>query len=256
MGLDGFMKLCAFLLTGLIAVTSAALISYKNHTPTQGAKLIPLIVSQLPVENGVFPVEMRCDEVRSPSPNKVNAFSCLAVNNTQKKVSALAIEYAILTEEPEGTGREASLLTFDFAIHPDISEARHLKLLPPGESRIIGPSGPTEFESGTVSGVEVRIDYVEFEDKSSIGSDSQGAKMVGAMRAGAAKYKAWLVRQYKQKGMDEQATAALLEEGELPGELSFGGDSDLAEGARLYRRIMRSVYTSQGAAELKRDLNK
>lgn len=249
-------KAFAFLVVGLVAVASAALIAYKSPTASQQERLLPANVTQLPLENGAFPVELRCQDVRSPAPNKVEAFSCLAINNTRKKISALTIQYSIVTEDAGGTDLETSLLTFDFAIHPDISEARRLKLLPPGESRPIGPSGPVAFESGTVNGVEIRIEYVEFDDKSSIGSGTEGAKMIHSMREGAAKFKAWLVQQYRRKGMDDQATAALLEDGELPKELSFNGDPDLTEGAKLYRRIMRSVYASQGAAELKRYLNK
>lgn len=256
MSLKGLVKVSSFLLVGLVAVASATLIAYKSPPASQQERLLPVNATQLSLENGVLPVEIRCANVRSPAPNRVEAFSCLAINNTRKKISALAIQYSIVTEGAGGADLETSLLTFDFAVHPDISEARHLKLLPPGESRTIGPPGPITFESDTASGIEVRLDYVEFDDKTSIGSGTQGAKMINSMREGAVKYKAWLVQQYKRKGMDDQATAALLEEGELPKELNFGNDPDLNEGAKLYRRIMRSVYTSQGAAELKRHLNK
>lgn len=256
MTLKTLLKAFAFLVVGLVAVASAALLAYKSPAVSPQERVLPVSVTQLPLENGVFPVELRCQDVRSPAPNKVEAFSCLVINNTRKKISALALQYSIVTEDAGGTDLETSLLTFDFAIHPDISEARRLKLLPPGESRPVGPSGPVAFESGTVSGVEIRIDYVEFDDQTSVGPSTQGAKMIHSMREGAAKFKAWLVQQSKQKGMDDQATAALLEEGELPKELGFDGDPDLTEGAKLYRRIMRSVYTSQGAAGLKRHLNK
>ena len=250
------LKVCAFLLVGLVAVASAALIAYKRPTASQQERLLPVDATQLPLENGVLPVELRCEAVNSPAPNMVEPFSCLAINNTRKRISALAIQYSIVTEEAGVEDREDALQTFDSAIHPDVSEARRLKLLPPGESRTLGPAGPTTFDRGIVKGIEVRIEYVEFEDKTSIGSVTQGAKMVKAMREGAARYKAWLVQQYKRKGMDAQAAASLLEDGELPKELDFNGDANLAEGADLYRRIMRSVYTSQGAAELKRYLNK
>ena len=250
------LKVCAFILVGLVAVASAALIAYKRPAASQQERLLPVNATQMPLENGVIPVEMRCEAVRSPAPNTVDPFSCLAINNTRKKISALAIQYSIVTEEAGVEDRDDHLQTSDSAIHPDLVEARHLRLLPPGESRPVGPAGPAGFDSGAVKSIEVRIEYVEFDDKTSIGSGTQGAKMVNSMREGAAKYKAWLVRQYKRKGMDEQAVASLLEDGELPKELNFNDDSNLAEGADLYRRIMRSVYTSQGAAGLKRYLNK
>lgn len=257
MNFKGLLKVCAFLMTGLVAVASATLIAYKSPNTPQQERLIPATVNQLPPANGAFPIEMRCADVRSSAPNELDEFSCLVINNTQKRISALAVEYSIIIEGSGGTERETSLLTYDFASHPDLREAKHLKLLPPGESRGVEPSGPITFESGTVSGFEAQIAYVEFEDKTSIGSNTQGAKMINSMREGAAKYKAWLIQQYKRKGKEVQATASLLEDdGELPKELNFSNDPDLNEGARLYRRIMRSVYTSQGAAELKRYLDK
>jgi len=257
MSFKGLLKVCAFLVTGLVAVASAALIAYKNPTASQRERLITVNAAQLPLENGAFPVEMRCEEARSPALNKLNEFSCLVINNTRKKISALAVVYSVIVDGGDGGAeQETNLLTSDFAIHPDVSEAKRQKLFSPRESRRVGPPGPIAFESGTVSGVEVHIDYVEFEDKTSIGPNTHGSKAIGSMREGAAKYKAWLVQQYKRSGMDEQSAAALLDAADLPKELNFDGDPDLSEGARAYRSIMRSVYTSKGGAELRRYLNK
>jgi hypothetical protein len=251
------LKACAFLIVGLAAVASAAVIAYKSPASLQQERLLPVNATQLPLENGAFPVELRCEEARSPAPNKLNEFSCLVINNTRKKISALAIIYTVIVDSGGGgEEQETNLLTSDFAIHPDISEIKRQTLFSPRESRRVGPPGPVTFESGTVSGVNIRIDYVEFEDKTSIGPNTQGSKMIGSMREGAAKYKAWLVQQYKQGGMDEQATAALLDATDLPKELNFDGNPDLSEGARFYRRVVRSVYTSKGAAGLRHYLNK
>lgn len=250
-------KICAFLLAGMTAVASASLVADKSLSASQqGERRIPINATQLPPEDGAFPVEIRCGNARSSAPNRLDEFSCLVVNNTSKKISALAAIYSVVIEGPTGESRETSLLTYDLIHHPDIHEAKRLKLLPPKESRTLQPSGPITFEDATISGVEVHLDYVEFEDKTSIGPNTQGAKMIDSMREGAAKYKAWLVQQYKRKKMEADEVAALLENSELPPELNFNGDPDLAEGARLYQRIMRKVYASQGPAELKRYLNR
>lgn len=256
MMLKFLMKAAAFLLVGLVAVASAALVAYKRPTTPPQERLIPVNVTQLPLENGVFPVEMRCEEARSSALNKLDGFTCLVINNTRKKISALAIIYSVVVDDGPETERETNLLTSDFAIHLDVSEAKQQKLFSPGESRRVGTPGPVAFESGGVSGVELHLDYVEFEDKTSIGPNMQGSKMIGSMREGAAKYKAWLVQQYKRSGMDEQAIVSLLDATDLPKELNFTGDADLSEGARLYRRVLHSIYTSKGAAELRHYLSK
>jgi hypothetical protein len=253
MNFSGLRKVCGFLTVGLVAVASAALIAYKSPTAAQQERLLTVAVTQLPLENGTFPVEMRCEEARSSALNKLDGFTCLAINNTGKKIAALAIVYSVIVDDTE---RESNLLTSDFAIHPDVNEAKRQKLFEPGESRRIGPPGAVTFDSGTVSGVEMHIDYVEFEDKTSAGPNIHGSKTIGLRREGAAKYKAWLVQQYRRGGIDDQALAALLEAPGLPQELNFGGEPELSEGARFYRSIMSSVYTSKGAAELKRFLNK
>lgn len=258
MSLKGLVKVSSFLLVGLVAVASAALIAYKPPVPLQQERQrkLPVSVTQLPLEDGAFPVEVRCEEAPSSLPNQLDGFSCLVINNTRKKISAFAVVYSVAVEDAAGTERESNLLTSDFAIHPDVTEAKHQKLFSPGEARRVGPPGPVTFESGTVSGVELHLDYVVFEDKTSIGPNTQGSKMVGSMRDGAAKYKAWLVQQYKRGGKNEQTIADMLDVSDLPKELDFGGDADAREGAQFYRRVLLSIYTSKGAAELRHYLSK
>ncbi|HEX8685904.1 MAG TPA: hypothetical protein VF654_05360, partial [Pyrinomonadaceae bacterium] len=256
MSLKGLIKVSSFLMVGLMAVVSATMIAYKRPTPPrqERRRAIPVTVTQLPLEDGTFPVEVRCEEAPSSAPSRLDSFSCLVINNTRKKISAFAAVYTVSLDDSAGTERESNLLISDFAIHPDVTEAKHQKLFSPGESRRVGPPGPVTFESGTVSGVELHLDYVEFEDKTSIGLNTQSSKMISAMREGAAKYKAWLVRQYKRGGNNEQAVAGLIESSELPKEFD-SGDGDLREGAQFYRRLLLSIYTSKGNEELKRYLN-
>lgn len=251
------LKTFALLVAGATAIATASIIARKSLSASQPQeRQLTVNVEQLTSGDGTFPVEMRCGDARSSALNRLDDFSCLVINNTSKKISALAVIYSVVIEGPKGESRETNLLTNDFVVHPDIQEARHLKLLPPGESRTLQPPGPVTFENGAVKRIETHIDYVEFEDKTSTGANTNGSKMITSMREGAARYKAWLVQQYKRNKMDEHAIAPLLEDSDLPKESNLDGDPDLAEGARLYRRIMRSVYATQGAAELKRYLNK
>jgi hypothetical protein len=256
MNVRSLVKVCLSLITGLVAVASAALVARQVPDSTHQERLIPINVTQLPPENGAFPVEVRCEEAHSPALNKLDGFTCLVINNTEKKISALAVVYSIILDDDGGSDRETSLLTNDYAIHPDVREAKRQNLFPPKESRRIGPPGPVTYGSGTVRGVEVHLDYVEFEDRTVAGPDTHGSKIIGLRREGAARYKAWLVQQHRRGVLGDQAMAAALEARDLPQELNLGGDPDGREGARFYRDIMRGVFASGGAAELKRYLDK
>lgn len=252
----GLFKAFAFMAVGLAAASTASFVARKSLGASgQQERQVVITVEQLSAEKGAFPVEMRCGAARSSAPNKLDDFSCLVINNTSKKISALAAVYSVVVEGAGGESKESNLISYDFAIHPDIIEARHLKLLPPGESRTVQPSGSLTFEDVTVRRVEAHIDYVEFEDGTSMGVNANGSKMIKSMREGAARYKAWLVQQYRWNRMEENTVAPLLESADVPKDMD-GGDPNFAEGARLYKRIMRSVYAAQGAAGLKRYLNR
>lgn len=249
-------KVFAFLTAGLAAASAASFVARKSLSASgRQERQLVIAVEQLPAENGSFPVEMRCGAARSSAPNKLDDFSCLVINNTSKKIAALAMVYTVVVGGLGGESKESNLISYDFAINPDIVEARRLKLLPPGESRTVQPPGPLTFEDAAVRGVEAHIDYVEFEDGTSTGADTSGSKMIKSMREGAARYKAWLVQQYKRNHMEGGAVAPLLESADIPKEMD-GDDPNFAEGARLYKRIMRSVYTAQGASGLRRYLNR
>jgi hypothetical protein len=242
---------------GLTVAAAAALRTWGNQDPTPFDKQIPIAVEQLPQDNGVFPVEVRCGNARLTSPSTIEQFSCIAINNTYKNISALSADLTVITENKDGNeSRNTSLLNIDSLVHPDVREARHLKLIPPGESRTLNPPGPISFEDEIISRVEFKIDYVEFEDKTAAGPDRDGSRIINSIREGAARYKAWLVKKYALNKRDMAAIASALEDSDLPHELQFNGDGNLSEGARMYRSVMSSVYANRGAVGLKKFLDK
>src|SRR5207237_10455016 len=113
------------------------------------------------------------------------------------------------------------------------------------------PHVQINLKKDTVINIEDKKKYKEYKYKTSTGPDTNGSKMINSMREGTARYNAWLVQQYKQNKMEEKTLTPMLENSDIPKELNFNGDPDLIEGARLYRRIMRSVYKIQGAGELR-----
>src|SRR5215210_7874874 len=119
MSFKGLLKVCAFLMIGLVAVASAALLAYKSPAAAQQERLLSVNVTQLPLENGAFPVELRCEEARSSALNRLDGVTCLAINNTRKNISALAVVFSVVVDDAGEAERQSNLLTSDFAIHPD-----------------------------------------------------------------------------------------------------------------------------------------
>jgi hypothetical protein len=92
---------------------------------------------------------------------------------------------------------------------------------------------------------------VEFEDKTTLGPDKNGSQIINSGREGAAKYKEWLVKMYRQEGRSVEAISALLNDEDYPPELGLN-DPGLRRGADFYRTRLREARAAQGAAEIKK----
>lgn len=242
---------------GALGVAAASIVAQSIQGATQGnERHIPVVVKQLPLDGGTFPVELRCADARVSAQNRLEGFTCLAINNTNKNISALSATYTVTIAQGGSESADEGVLTLDSFIHPDVREARRLKLISPSESRTLQPPGPITYEDAVVKGVGVQVDYVEFADKTSTGPNKHGSTIINSMREGAAKYKVWLIQQYARGQGSDASIVSLLESPEIPETLHADGNEHLIEGARIYQRVMRNVYNTQGAAELKRFLNR
>jgi hypothetical protein len=227
---------------------------------TQGApfdKLVAVDATQLPLRDGIIPIEVRCESARLTAPGRLEAVSCMAINHTRQRITALSSVLTVITENDTGVeSRNTNILYDDSFVHPDIKEVRHLRSTAPGESRTIQPGGPMTFEDEVIVGINLRIDYVEFDDGTSIGSDSKGGQVIKSVREGAARYKRWLVKKCAADKSDADGMVPLLQQSDTPAESQIGDDKNMKEGATIYRNFLLSVYERQGRAELKRLLDK
>lgn len=136
-------------------------------------------------------------------------------------------------------------------VHKDVREGRRLRPITPGQEEILELHDETSYENATIKSVEARIDYVEFEDKTTLGKNENGARIISLMREGAAKYKDWLVRQRTGNLKPMTGIVTLLQTGDIPAELGLNTIYQ-TQGAKSYRRHMLRLYESRGLAELER----
>lgn len=241
------------LLLGVAAFATSALqrpASGANQTSNQSVEL-PVSVKQLQPENNRN-VELVCGTASVTPPNILNGFECVLKNNTQKSITAANIIYTTVLEE---AGRETKdsrnqILLTNF--HPDFYDKE--KNISPGRTNTIRPHGVYTYHNAVIKGIEAYIDYVEFEDGTSMGPDVEGSKMIKDFRAGAVKYKGWLAKESKQKSIDTLVQSAPSDEELQKTEMGLNNATQI-EGARRYGIALRKLYKQHGPTEVKKYLS-
>jgi hypothetical protein len=221
----------------------------------QEDQFIPVVITdQLPAKDGVIPVYLYCGQARLSSPNRLEEFQCTLRNNTNQSITAANAIYSIVLDQNGSSIKDTVNSTVEALVHPDFRGTS--KLIGPGEESAVGPPGPISYANGgVVKGVEISIDYVEFENGTSLGSDKEGSRIIRAMRAGAEKYRKWFQLRYNLQGRSVASVASDLETDQsLPGDLQLA-DPNEEQGAIAYRRRLQKLLQTRGAGEIKKLLD-
>jgi hypothetical protein len=212
---------------------------------------IPVVVrEQLPPKEGVVPVYLVCGQARLGSPNKIEEFRCTFKNATNLNITAVNIIYSITYDQNGVSATDTINHTVETLVHPDFRATS--KLIGPGGESSVGPPGPTSYSNNAVvRGIEASIDYIQFENGTTVGPDTAGSHIINAMRSGAEKYKIWLKSQYNSHGRSVAALSADIQESEaVPTELQTDSNQEL--GAKEYRRQFQKLLQTEGAASVKK----
>lgn len=243
--------LLAVIVSITIALRARAAKTIQERLPQEQ---ILVAARQLESINGVIPVELLCGPARLTSHDRLENFSCILRNNTNKNLLAANVAYSIIFETGGKEAMDTRLHTIETFIHPDFYEINK-PILPGGESTI-EPPGPMLYANSFIKRVEVRVEYVEFEDETTLGHNEKGAQIIAKIREGAAKYKNWLTQKYLEKGRSGKAIIPLLQTDQpLPNELGLK-DADEQQGARAYRNRLRRIHATRGAVQVEKYLNK
>jgi hypothetical protein len=253
--------LAGILLTALLCATvfTAATLKLRNNKATALAKergQAQIEVIQLPADGGVVPLTIHGEKILINPANGVMELEFFAQNNTSENISAVYFTIIGKAQHDNGKGEEFSSkggMRRDFLIHPDILDMHHLKPFAPGTEQSFGPE-PIEIEDGAVlRGITLKVDYVEFEDKTTVGPNERGSIMILKTREGATKYKAWLAKKYEENGRSISALISLLRDKRLPADINLGDHE--RTGAIIYRNHMVRAYDMHGAAQVEKYFN-
>lgn len=219
-----------------------------NSAANQTAPIeVPVVVKPFRAAKGGITADLRCDTPYVVPPGTLQKFSCTFKNSTNKEIVAAAVEYSIILdsdgERVTDTRVHALVTSFDKNL------TGPGKLIPPGGESIVGPPGPMFYANSVIKGIEVKVDYLEFVDNTTLADSDRGSNIIANIRAGAAKYKNWLVKKYKEAGESMDALSGLLR-GDLPNATEVNLKLDEEDGVRAYRSLLRRVLETQGAGEV------
>jgi len=207
---------------------------------------IPIDVKQLQTDTGFSPVEVMAPRAWSQVKNEVTEFSCVIKNNTTKNITAISLTITTTIEDSGKEILDSKFLSSDSALHPDIKEERHMTSTGPGATQLMQLPGPTRYrEDISVKNLHVEIAHVEFDDKSTLGYDMThiAARRIQLTRAGAAKYKEWLKKQYRQSG---DLPESIIQQINSPISPEYGLlDESLKSGADVYRKWILRVHNTK-----------
>jgi hypothetical protein len=201
---------------------------------------------QLDPVGGVLQVELRCGDAKLSGTGKIDEASCVVKNNTFAAIVAGTLKVSVTLEQAGTTNFISGYETFDTFLHPDFREDHKSNLIQPGMVYRFDLM-PANYGDAIVKKIEAEVDYIEFVDQPSVGPNRVGARTINDIREGAAKYKKWLVRKYKEKGASADVIVDLLDKDTdtLSSEIGLL-NGDQGSGASMYRKFARRTYQSNG----------
>jgi hypothetical protein len=215
---------------------------------------VPVIVKPFRAAKAAVAADLRCDTAYVTQPGTLQKFSCTLKNSSNKEIVAAAVEYSIILESNGEKVTDTRVHTLVTSLDKDLTGPG--KFIPAGGESIVGPPGPMFYANSVIKGIEVKVDYLEFLDNTTLADTDKGSKIIANVRAGAAKYRSWVFKKYKQKGESIDALSELLRGGDLPNATELNLNIDEEDGARAYRTLLRHAIETRGAAEVRKILSK
>jgi len=233
-----------FKLTFAAAVCGVLVLAMVTLLRSRAQSLNPpqVVMHQLASENGIVPVEITKPVVPFESNKQVGNISFAVKNNTNKNIRSVCMAFTIRLLRGSVQSSDTFYQTFETYVNSDLQNSGRLRPILPGGEVTITDNGSMSYEDeNIITAVESSIDYVEFDDATTLGRNVKGQVLIGRIRDGAAKYKDLLRQRCKAEANCPSAIERIVMSEEIPGELTLPA-SEQKLGARLYRDYVRRLW--------------
>lgn len=222
-----------------------------NPSIIDEAKIQPVITNQIVSDEGVVLVEITGAECKVTAKG-FESSSCRVLNRSNKNITGLTLIWTIIWSNGRSNHPERFYRSMDALICDGLSP------LAPGQEQVFESSGTRQTEGDEfIKSIRVSLDYVEFEDHSSMGPDvSRASRQFTFKRKGASMYKNTLLNIYQVQGPNAVIEALTKQDDltELVAKSNFGPDASendrraFLEGARMHRSCLQyQIYYKNGA---------
>lgn len=251
------MRLAA--ISGCLVLLVLGVVFFSNTTKTQNKvtdkqtdeTILPIKITQLPSQQNIIPIQLECNNARLPIPNTLEDVSCILTNNTDKSITAVVVGYKIFSETAAGEKEKkpfsiTGAITTETLIHTSLREQRKENFIQPKETTTVTLL-PTAFDEGyLISEMTMWVDFVEFEDDSTIGAANNGARTVAEIRDGATRYKNWLVKNLKESNSDSAILEVLQKKHPKQIAELEKLSANQIEGANVFRKFAERTFSTKG----------
>ena len=248
------------LIIGLVILTTLVMLSISwlkgGISEAQvSTSALPVSTKQLVETKGRIPVGLKCSEAKLSSPYSLEEIHCEILNNTKKNIVSLVMIYDISLDRIGKSDSFSSAVAVDILIHPNFYRERQGSFIKSGTNSPVEIL-PINFEPDVlIKGVDVQIDFVEFEDNSVINKNGSGAAIIRELRSGADIYKREITKKFKENEKSEVKLKEQIKELNPRGDSNLGNmTSRQIEGASIVKRYIQRIYKTKGIDGVKRIL--
>jgi hypothetical protein len=248
-------KTATGILIGLLAISAFVTFATLRAQTSQDGRKVTL--ENMKSGAGDVVVEILRPEVDFKARNAMGKASFTVRNSSSKNIVAFCLAYTTQIERKGNKSGDTRYHTMTPFVHKDFDALdSKAKLIVPGQEVVVVESGSTTYDSETVvTGVEVTLDYVEFDDGSTLGVNQKGAYLVSKIWEGADEYSSWLKQVYFSSGKSAAEVGRIVQSPDIPADLGFT-TSQQNLGAKAYKNGLRRLYERVGPFELGKFLEK
>lgn len=219
-------------------------------SPQEQRSAVPMKIRGLADAQGKIVVGLQCQNAYLTTLDTIGKLSCELKNGSSKNITAANIKYSFIVEKDGQRSKEVRSETIDTSL----TLSGDNKAIRSGSTQTAGLPGVTGL-GGMILRMYVEVDYVQFDDGTTLGEDAEAVEKIQQWRKGADSYRQWLAKKYEVSGNSTVVISSLLNDAD-PIPESLKKEVNQRMGAQVVQKRLLKILNSEGADAVAKQLGK